>query len=403
MRFIIRLFVFVFIAGFNMAGFAFEISDLSNYQSIIIKQMTMTDSLYVTNNSKNAQFHSTKDFINFFGKEKKHFDTQYEYVGMDQFGVPGKLKWYYYEKSASGRPGTSKLNYEKNSVMRAAHAGDMVVFAKNSDSKILLVVIQKGNKAINDVYNLIGITEMIDPEIQPKPSFWKRLFGGEDARTEKLAKVEMVVEMDSAQAKPQKKSRSKKPTEPDMDLNPDSYEDIEFEALRHKTNKRVVLIGTPRIVDGDTIIIEELFNIRVIGIDAPESKQSCLDSKGREYACGQKSTEHLRKLIGNGRVKCEIRSIGKYGRHTGLCYSMKDVNLNKTMVRDGYAVISNYPPILFEKEEIEARKEHLGVWQGKIRHPHCFRHQKKQNWKVEGLCEDSKTYDGWDDKFIIKE
>lgn len=396
MRFILRLIVFIFIAGFNIAGFAFEISELSNYQSIIIKQMTMTDSLYVTNKSKNAQFHSTKDFVNFFGKEKKHFDTQYEYVGTDQFGVSGKLKWYYYEKSASGRPGTSKLNYDKNSVMRAAHAGDMVVFAKNTDSKILLVVIQKGNKAINDVYNIIGITDMIDPEIQPKPSLWNRLFGGTDSRTEKLAKVEMAVELDSPQTLAPKKSRSKKPTEPDMDLNPDSYEKINFEAERHKTNKRVVLIGTPRIVDGDTIILEELFNIRVIGIDAPESKQTCLDSKGREYACGKQSTEYLQNLVGKGRVKCEIRGIGRFGRHTGLCYNMKDVNLNKAMVRNGQAVVSTYPPILFAKEENEAIKEKLGVWQGTLRHPHCFRHQKKQDWSISNLCDNNKHYLGWE-------
>ncbi len=403
MRFIFRFFVFLFIAGFNIAGFAFEISDLSNYQSIIIKQMTMTDSLYVTNNSKNAQFHSTKDFVNFFGKEKKHFDTQYEYVGTDKFSIPGKLKWYYYEKSASGRPGTSKLNYDKNSVMRAAHAGDMVVFAKNPDNKILLVVIQKGNKAINDVYNIIGINEMIAPEIHQKASFWERLFGHTDSRAEKLAKVEMAVELDTPTVATPKKSRSKKPTEPDMDLNPDAYEKINFEAERHKTNKRVVLIGTPRIVDGDTIILEELFNIRVIGIDAPESKQNCWDAKGREYACGKKSTEHLQKLVGNGRVKCEIRGIGRFGRHTGLCYNMKDVNLNKTMVRDGYAVISTYPPTLFQNEETLAINEKAGIWQGTLRHPHCFRHQKKQDWKSAELCEGGKLYNGWDDKFITKE
>jgi len=374
--------------------FAFDISELADYQGIVIKTMVESDTLH-KKTSKKTEIRNGAALRKILGDEKVKFKTQYVYIGKKQIEHLGTTTWYHYTPKSTNKK-VYHLYYQKNDVMYEGNIGDTLVVGKKNDEEITLLILQKGHKDIAKVYEIAGINEMIDSEIAPKPSFWKRLFGRSDSRAEKLAKVEMAVELGESKVAPQKKSRSKKPTEPDMDLNPNSYEPINFEAQRNKYNKRIVLIGTPRIVDGDTIILEELFNIRVIGIDAPESKQMCLDGKGKEYSCGKKSKEHLEKLVGNGRVKCEIRGIGRFGRHTGLCYSMKDVNLNKTMVRDGYAVVSTYPPILFQNEENLAIKEKSGIWQGKFQHPHCFRHQKKQDWTVKGLCEDNKYYPGWE-------
>jgi endonuclease YncB( thermonuclease family) len=53
--------------------------------------------------------------------------------------------------------------------------------------------------------------------------------------------------------------------------------------------------GNARVVDGDTIVIEDgkggKERIRLLGIDAPESKQMCKDSKGSQYACGIESQQ----------------------------------------------------------------------------------------------------------------
>lgn len=373
--------------------FGFAVVDLANYKGIVIKTMVESDTLH-KKTSKKTEIRNGAALRKILGDEKVKFKTQYVYMGDKQIESLGTTTWYHYTPKSTNKK-VYHLYYQKNDVMYEGQIGDTLVVAKKNDDEITLLILKKGHKDIAKVYDIAGISDMIDPKIQPKQSFWKRLFGRTDSRAEKLANLEMAVITESETVAPQKKSRSKKPTEPDMDLNPASYENIEFEAQRHKTNKRVVLIGTPRIVDGDTIILEELFNIRVIGIDAPESKQTCFDSKGQEYACGKKSTEHLQKLVGNGRVKCEIRGIGRFGRHTGLCYNMKDVNLNKTMVRDGFAVISTYPPILFQNEENLAITEKVGIWRGKFRHPHCYRHQKKKDWTVDGLCEDDKFYFGW--------
>ena len=53
--------------------------------------------------------------------------------------------------------------------------------------------------------------------------------------------------------------------------------------------------GKPRIIDGDTIHIKSN-KIRLHGIDAPETKQTCkIDNE--EWYCGKQSTKELKKLI----------------------------------------------------------------------------------------------------------
>ena len=63
------------------------------------------------------------------------------------------------------------------------------------------------------------------------------------------------------------------------------------------------IIGIPRIVDGDTVQINE-FKIRLEGIDAPEIKQKCKKRNlkissiigftfYKDYNCGEVSKENL--------------------------------------------------------------------------------------------------------------
>lgn len=46
-----------------------------------------------------------------------------------------------------------------------------------------------------------------------------------------------------------------------------------------------VIAGFPRVVDGDTLDFSGT-RVRLFGIDAPETKQSCT-AKGGEYKCGE--------------------------------------------------------------------------------------------------------------------
>lgn len=50
--------------------------------------------------------------------------------------------------------------------------------------------------------------------------------------------------------------------------------------------------AVPRIVDGDTIYADTV-KIRLSGIDAPETDQLCLDSRGQSWACGIEAKTRL--------------------------------------------------------------------------------------------------------------
>jgi Micrococcal nuclease (thermonuclease) homologs len=72
------------------------------------------------------------------------------------------------------------------------------------------------------------------------------------------------------------------------------------ESIRSESTS--ALAGIARVVDGDTINIRGRA-IRLDGIDAPETKQTC-ELNGQTYSCGVKATEELITLLGGKPVEC---------------------------------------------------------------------------------------------------
>ena len=64
------------------------------------------------------------------------------------------------------------------------------------------------------------------------------------------------------------------------------------------------ITGKPRVVDGDTIHINQT-KIRLHGIDAPEMKQTCRTSKGKEQMCGVLAKQALERLVRGQDVTCK--------------------------------------------------------------------------------------------------
>ena len=62
--------------------------------------------------------------------------------------------------------------------------------------------------------------------------------------------------------------------------------------------------GKPRVIDGDTIHIGKT-KIRLHGIDAPEMKQTCKTSKGKEQMCGVLAKQALERLVRGQDVTCK--------------------------------------------------------------------------------------------------
>ena len=133
-----------------------------------------------------------------------------------------------------------------------------------------------------------------------------------------------------------------------------------------------VLTGVPRVVDGDTIELEDT-NIRLAGLDAPERSQRCTDGRGDEFNCGRAATDYLRFLTREGTTTCRGRGRDRYDRMIGQCRS-KGVNLSEAMIERGWAVayLGDY-----EAVEARARENGLGLWEGEFTAPAEWRKARR--------------------------
>ena len=129
--------------------------------------------------------------------------------------------------------------------------------------------------------------------------------------------------------------------------------------------------GITRITDGDTIKILNK-RIRLHGIDTPEKKQICIRNS-KEYKCGQEATTALAKKIDRKTVVCKVQNkLDRYKRYVGVCF-LGDLNLNKWMVRNGYAVAYRRYSKDYIQEENYAKKNKIGLWSGHFIHPEKWR------------------------------
>ena len=113
-----------------------------------------------------------------------------------------------------------------------------------------------------------------------------------------------------------------------------------------------------RVIDGDTIVLDDGRTVRYIGMDTPE--------RGDQYY--DEATEANRRLVDGKKVKLEldVEEKDRYGRTLAYVY-VGDIFVNAELVRDGYARAYPYPPNeryrkLFASAEKEARQKGVGIW-----------------------------------------
>jgi len=136
------------------------------------------------------------------------------------------------------------------------------------------------------------------------------------------------------------------------------------------------LSGVASVIDGDTIEIHGT-RIRLHGIDAPESSQTC-KSKGIEYRCGKAAAFALADKIGRRPVTCEQRDTDRYGRVVAVC-TLDGVDLNRWLVHQGHAIAYRQYSYDYVPDEDAAKAAHVGIWGGEFENPADFRkHRKKR-------------------------
>lgn len=127
-------------------------------------------------------------------------------------------------------------------------------------------------------------------------------------------------------------------------------------------------VKVTRVVDGDTVIVnmngtEE--RVRLIGIDTPESVHP---DASKNLAEGKTASEFTKSKLEGKEVELEfdVQERDQYGRLLAYVY-IDGKMFNKTLLEEGYAKISTYPPNVkyvddFTRIQKTARENNKGFW-----------------------------------------
>ncbi|WP_082532011.1 MULTISPECIES: thermonuclease family protein [unclassified Phenylobacterium] len=130
--------------------------------------------------------------------------------------------------------------------------------------------------------------------------------------------------------------------------------------------------GAARVIDGDTLYVGGE-RVRLWGVDAPERDQSCEDAAGDLYGCGEKATWALSSLVSGRTLTCQERDVDQYGRTVAQC-SADGEDLGARLVREGHALdYTRYSRGAYLPDELRARRDKAGVWQGSFSRPEDWR------------------------------
>ena len=134
------------------------------------------------------------------------------------------------------------------------------------------------------------------------------------------------------------------------------------------------LTGRASIIDGDTIEIAGE-RIRIWGVDAPESGQTCVRG-GQEWRCGQRSALALSSWIGPRALACMEQDRDRYDRSVANC-SVGSQDVGEWLVRQGWAIeYTQYSDGRYQVAEQAARGAGLGVHAGSFTPPWEWRRQQ---------------------------
>ena len=132
------------------------------------------------------------------------------------------------------------------------------------------------------------------------------------------------------------------------------------------------IAGRASIVDADTLEIHGE-RIRLLDVDAPESRQTCTMPNGSEWKCGQEAALKLADWIGERTVICEAGRKDRYGRWLANCMSGGE-DMARWLASRGWAVPYRDCKCEVIRTASEGAKSlQRGVWAGSFVMPWVWR------------------------------
>ncbi len=123
-----------------------------------------------------------------------------------------------------------------------------------------------------------------------------------------------------------------------------------------------------RVIDGDTIVVQENTHVRLIGIDTPETK----DPRKPIQPFGLEASEKIKEFLKNSEKVCLMQDnvsdkIDTYGRTLAYIFTETGTDVNAELLKSGLARAYLYFPFSrkaeFSAYEKQAKTAHLNLWQ----------------------------------------
>lgn len=154
------------------------------------------------------------------------------------------------------------------------------------------------------------------------------------------------------------------------------------EVLSEQSGEEIQISTVVKVIDGDTVALDNGKVVRYLGIDTPENP----GDKNQE--CYALNASIANKELVEGEKVLLIKDISetdRYGRLLRYVWTLddngrKDVFVNEELIKKGYATASFYSPDVrydqeFRLDEIEAKEAGLGLWNA------CFDVKKESDEK----------------------
>jgi micrococcal nuclease len=124
------------------------------------------------------------------------------------------------------------------------------------------------------------------------------------------------------------------------------------------------LFKVQRIVDGDTVVLDKIGKVRLIGVDTPETK----DPRRPVQFFGKEATEFLERTLSGKKVRVEYDQTRKdrYNRTLAYIFLEDGTFVNSHIIEKGYGFAYTKFPFKyldkFRTIERKAREQKVGLW-----------------------------------------
>ena len=131
--------------------------------------------------------------------------------------------------------------------------------------------------------------------------------------------------------------------------------------------KGELIEGVATVQDGDGLLLVDPsgkeVTIRLFGIDAPESAQTCERSDGSVYRCGRIAAAFLEQWVSGYPVSCRVEDRDHHKRRVSTC-SIAGMDIGEQIVGQGYARAYTKYSRRYEAIEEAAKRDARGFWGG---------------------------------------